>query len=311
MTALISLTSVPRSSASGNSTPVLSITHGLHQGVNLTLDNAVYIIGSASSADLILSDAGIAERHMVLRFVDGRVAVEALGGDVVVVGLHGQQILIPKGKGHRARLPLQIGLGEARLRLDNSSSSPERVPAAAPASIWRRKLHWLLALVLMVLCVSAFALRGEPTAPVAVAVSAPAHASQVPVNTAQAHIWLEQQLFAADLKGIRISESGGQLIAEGAYDPTQKPRWIALQQAYDQRFGQQVLLQTNVAPHSEIARPRVRFQAVWFGTNPYVINDSGRRLYPGAALTDGWMLERIENNQVILAKGEERFTLTL
>jgi hypothetical protein len=310
MTALISLTSVPRSSASGKSAPVLSITHGLHQGVNLTLDSAVYIVGSASSADLILSDAGIAERHMVLRFVDGRVAVEALGGDLIVVDLHGQQTRIPKGNGHRARLPLQIGLGDARLRLD--SSSPERAPAAAQASIWRRKLHWLLALVLMVLCVGAFAFRSEPIAPAAVVVSTPVRAPLTPVNTsAQAHIWLDQQLSAADLKGIRVSEAGGQLIAEGAYDPTQKSRWIALQQAYDQQFGQQVLLQANVTQHSEIAKPRVRFQAVWFGTNPYVINDSGRRLYPGAALADGWMLERIENNQVILARGEERFTLTL
>lgn len=309
MTALISLTSVPGSSASGKSTPVLDITRGLHQGVHLALDSAVYTIGSAASADLILSDAGIAERHMVLRFVDGRVAVEALGGDVLVVGPHGQQTRIPMGNGHRARLPLEIGIGDARLRLD--SDSPTQAPTA-PASIWRSKMHWILALILMCLCVGAFAFRSEPTAPAPVAVSAELRKAPAPlVTAAQARLWFEQQLLAADLKGIKVSEAGAQLLAEGAYDPTQKARWIALQQAYDQQFGQQVMLQANVGVRSEIARPRVRFQAVWFGANPYVINDSGKRLYPGAALNDGWMLERIENNEVILARGEERFTLTL
>jgi len=42
-----------------------------------------------------------------------------------------------------------------------------------------------------------------------------------------------------------------------------------------------------------------------------VINDTGKRLYPGAALADDWTLDSIENNQVILARGEERFTFTL
>lgn len=269
----------------------------------------MYILGSAASADLILSDAGIAERHMVLRFAEGRVAIEALGGDVFVFSAHGRQTRIPMGNGHRARLPVDIGIGDARLRLGSGVSAP--APAAAPSG-WRSRLHWLIALILMCLCVGAFAFRGEPVAPTALAVSAPAPVVLPPSSTpAQAHLWVEQQLLAADLKGIRVSEAGGQLIAEGAYDPTQKSRWIALQQAYDQQFGQQVMLQANVSARSEIAKPRVRFQAVWFGANPYVINDSGKRLYPGAALSDGWMLERIENNEVILARGDERFTLTL
>lgn len=309
MTALISLTSMPGSSASGKSTPVLDITHGLHQGVHLTLASAVYTIGTAASADLILSDAGIAERHMVLRFDDGRVAVEALGGDVLVVGLDGQQTRIPMGNGHRARLPVEIAIGDARLRLGSGARAQA---SGASSSIWRSKLHWILALVLMCLCVGAFAFRDEPAAPAALAQSTPARVAQSPSKTpAQARQWLEQQLLAADLKGIKVSEAGGQVLAEGAYDPTLKSRWVALQQAYDQQFGQQVMLQANVSARSEISRPRVRFQAVWFGASPYVINDSGKRLYPGAALSDGWMLESIENNQVILARGEERFTLTL
>ena len=86
---------------------------------------------------------------------------------------------------------------------------------------------------------------------------------------------------------------------------------MSVQQAYDARFAQQVVLHPNVVARAEIAKPRVRFQAVWFGEKPYVINESGKRLYPGAALADDWTLERIERDQVILARGEERFTFTL
>ncbi|MBV4551523.1 hypothetical protein HU742_010305 [Pseudomonas sp. SWRI102] len=314
MTALISLTPAPGSSAAGKSVPLLSITHGLHQGVTLTLDKATYIIGSAGSADLLLSDAGIAERHMALRFANGRVAVEALGGDVIVIGPDAQTLRIPIGSGHRTGFPLAVRIGDARLTLNNACNQSE--PADHVMRSSRRAPQWIIALLLMFLCLGAFAFRGEPVSPMEPPtrsqLSAPVDANHPSTATAaQAATWLEQQLAAARLNQINVSESDGQLNVQGRYDPAQKSQWMRVQQAYDGRFGQQVVLHADVAPRAEVATPRVRFQAVWFGTNPYVVNESGKRLYPGAALADDWTLERIENDQVILARGEERFTFTL
>lgn len=130
-------------------------------------------------------------------------------------------------------------------------------------------------------------------------------------SRAEAKAWFEGQLQAAHLDAVKVNDIDGQLNAVGSFERAQKPQWVALQQAFDQRYGQQIVLNPRVAVRADAARPRVRFQAVWFGANPYVINDSGKRLYPGAALADNWVLERIENNQVILARGEERFTFTL
>jgi hypothetical protein len=313
MTALISLTSVPGSSAPGKSIPLLSITQGLHQGVCLSLDQACYVLGSAVDADLVLSDAGIAERHLALRFSSGQVAVEAVGGDVIVIGRHAREINVPMGSGHRARLPLQIRMGEACLTLTDPAEPGSPVVDAVP--LWRRKPQWALALLLMLLGVSAFAFRGQPVAPPGIApseqsLSASSHNSRA-ATAAQARGWLEQQLADANLTQIKVEEVDGQLGVRGSYDPARKSQWMTVQQAFDSRFGQQVMLHTNVAAGAEIARPRVRFQAVWFGANPYVVNESGKRLYPGAALADDWTLERIENNQVILARGEDRFTFTL
>lgn len=318
MTALISLTSAPGTSAPGKSIPLLSITQGLHQGVSLALDKATYTIGSAEHADLLLSDPGIAERHIALRFSGGQVAVEALGGEVTVVGRHAREIKIPVGSGHRARFPLEIRIGEARLTLSDPAQPQAPVERAVP--LWRQlsrqQTQWIIALLLMFLCVGAFAFRGQPASPAGIVnrdeINTSASAKAPKAATAgQARQWLEQQLAVANLNQIKVSEIEGQLGVQGSYDPTKKSQWMSVQQAYDSRFGQQVVMHPNVVPGAEIAKPRVRFQAVWFGANPYVVNESGKRLYPGAALADDWTLQSIENNQVILARGEERFTFTL
>lgn len=315
MTALTSFAAAPVA-ASAKAMPVLEITHGLHQGVSLPLDKSVYIVGSAATADVLLSDAGIVERHMALRFTDGHVAVEAIGEDVIVRGAHARDVRIHAGNGYRARLPVTIRLGEARLTLSRGDTVPPRPMTVTPVALgWPLNRRWIIASLLMFLCVGAFAFRGEPVSPLAMSTidktspspAVPERGSAAP----QAKAWLEQRLTAAGLDRIEVSQVDGQLSARGSYGPTQKSQWISVRQAFDSRFGQQVMLLPSVVARPAIDKPRVRFQAVWFGRNPYVINDSGERLYPGAALSEDWTLERIENDQVILARGEERFTFTL
>lgn len=294
MTALISLGPV-----AGIGAPTLTVTGGLHQGSSLVLDQPVYTIGADLAADLVLSDPGIADLHLRLRFDGGQVAVEALGGEVLIAGL----VCIPQGSGHRARLPLQLRIGAAGVSL----ALPAGAEKAAVAP--RKWTPWIVATALLFICAGALAFRSEaPLTPAAVVAETPVVKKP---SREQAKAWLEQQLQAARLDAVKVSNSNGQLSAVGTFEQSQKPQWLALQQAFDQRYGQQVVLNPRVTARADAARPRVRFQAVWFGTNPYVINDSGKRLYPGAALADNWVLERIENNQVILARGEERFTFTL
>ncbi|MGR3889468.1 SctD/MshK family protein [Pseudomonas sp. 1152_12] len=294
MTALISL-----GPAAGIGAPTLIVTGGLHQGSSLVLDRPVYTLGSDLTADLVLSDPGVAGLHLRLRFEGGQVAVEALGGEVLLGG----NVRIPQGSGHRARLPLQLRMGAAGVSL----TSPDEVEKTSDAT--RRFTPWIVATVLLFLCAGALAVRND--VPVTQAAVAADVTALKPPSRDQAQSWLEQQLLAAHLDAVKVTNSNGQLSAVGSFEQSQKPQWLALQQAFDQRYGQQIVLTPRVAVRADAARPRVRFQAVWFGTHPYVINDSGKRLYPGAALADNWVLERIENNQVILARGEERFTFTL
>lgn len=294
MTALILLDPVAAAGA-----PTLTVTSGLHQGSSLVLDRPAYTLGADPAADLVLSDPGIAGLHLRLRFEGGQVAVEALGGEVLIAG----NVRIPQGSGHRARLPLQLRIGAAGVSLALPARAEK--PLAAP----RKLTPWIVATALLFICAGALAVRSDPPlAPAPAVIDVPTVKAP---SREQAKAWLEQQLQAAQLEGVKVSNDNGQLNATGSFEHAQKAQWLALQQVFDQRYGQQIVLNPRVAVRADAARPRVRFQAVWFGTNPYVINDIGKRLYPGAALADNWVLERIENNQVILARGEERFTFTL
>jgi len=308
MTALISVSSTPDSRS-----PVLSVIDGLHQGVALSLDQPVYTLGSALQCDLVLGDAGIADEHLRLRINERDVAIEALGGDVLVVGKGAAPVTLAMGSGHRARWPVEVRIGGARLTLakpESAASAPTRRLPTPSETRWL----WIAALVALLLGGSAFALQEKPAALLSTVAVAPVQTvapQPVQFTLAQARQWFEQQLQAEGLRSVTLSEAGDQLLAHGSVEKAMKARWATLQQSFDQRFGRQWMLRSSVTVRPEIVPPRVRFQAVWFGNEPYVINDNGKRLYPGAALPDNWVLERIDAHEVVLARGEERFTLTL
>lgn len=315
MTALISLKPASRAVAGEVNCAELEILDGLHQGVALTLDKAVYCVGTASDTDLILGDAGVAARHLVLRISGTQVSIEAKGGDVGIVNANGNATLLEQGHGQRMRLPVELRIGEARLRLRSSQPAAGRstvsqsgLMRSAPA---RRAVIFASLLTLLMLSGAlAFGMRTEPQA-----VTQRHSASHVSPTTAptveQAHAWLDQSLKDAELSQLQTRAYGGQLSVEGSYPAQLKDRWLAIQQTFDSRFGQHVVLTPKVQALAAVAKPRVRFQAVWFGRNPYVIDEHGKRLYPGASLQDNWVLEGIEGDQVRLVRGHERFAFTL
>ncbi|WP_415756012.1 SctD/MshK family protein [Pseudomonas sp. LT1P18] len=307
MTALISL-----SSPANNFAPVLRIVDGLHQGVSLSLDRLVYTVGTSIGCDLVLGDPGIADEHLCLRISDQSIAIEAVGGEVWVLCNGSRPIKIPLGSGHCARMPMEVRIGSARLMLTLADvPGHSRTTASFPA---HRKPLWFVATLVTLLGIWALTLREEPAPVLAPTGFAPQIDSLIeptlPTLT-EARLWLEQQLKVGKFRSVEVTEIDAQLVATGSFELTMKPQWAALQKAYDQRYGHHVVLRSSVSARAAIAQPRVRFQAVWFGTDPYVISDSGKRLYPGALLPDNWVLKHIENNEIILARGDELFRLTL
>jgi hypothetical protein len=212
-------------------------------------------------------------------------------------------------------MPVELRIGEARLRLrgnhpvaDHATGDKSAFTASGPA---RRAV--VLASLLALLMLSgalAFGMRTEPQPPTQRHSASHTSPMQTP-TVEQARAWLDQSLKDAELSQLQTRAYGGQLTVEGSYPAQLKDRWLEIQQTFDARFGQHVVLTPRVQALAAVAKPRVRFQAVWFGRNPYVIDEHGKRLYPGASLQDNWVLEGIEGGQVRLVRGHERFAFTL
>jgi hypothetical protein len=303
MTALNSHAQLPVSTAVRPGTAVLDILAGLHQGVTLGLDRDLYTVGRTSSADVVLHDDAIADLHVRLRLYPHAVAIEALGGDVTVIDVQQRTFIVRRGHGHRAALPVQLQIGGARLAL--RATVPRRT-----ARTWGAPQHALGAALLLA-GGAVFAFHQEAIPDFSTNLPPTAAAAKVMPTVKQARGWLDQQLAQAGLGGITTTGGDHQIRVAGTYPAEHKAQWAAVQQGFDSRYGEYLVLHGTVAPASVPQPPRVRFQAVWFGNAPYVIDGSGRRLFPGAAVEDRWVINAIENGQVILARGDERFTFTL
>jgi hypothetical protein len=106
---------------SSSSTFVLESTAGFHRGVRLELEPGDFRIGSTSGADIVLRDAGIAAEHAILQVGRRSIDLHAVGGEVRV----GEEI-IANGYGCALRAPIDLTIGEARLRI---SIERNRAPA--------------------------------------------------------------------------------------------------------------------------------------------------------------------------------------
>lgn len=291
--------------------PTLQVVAGVHRGVSLAMQEPVCVIGAGAADDLVLSDAGIAAQHLRLRFGASQVGIEALGGDIQVTAA-GRTTRVARGHGYRAALPLNLQLGDATLTL---LAPADEVRSHAP--VWYGKPQWLMAGAFMGICAGALAMFHEAPAddPMAFINGLPATASGInnPAPSLESvRADLVQRASKAKLNNLQIFASNGQLKASGALTVQQRPEWLALQQYFDSHYGRYfVLHSSDVAVRAPGAQPKVHFQAVWFGENPYVIDSTGKRLVPGAPLSDGWVIKDIKNEMVELARGDENFFFTL
>src|SRR5690242_15643784 len=114
--------------SSSPSTFVLESTAGFHRGVRLELEPGDIRIGSTPGADIVLRDAGIAAEHAILRVGRRSIDLHAVGGDVRV----GEEV-IANGYGCALRAPVDLTIGEARLRISMEAlAQPSVEPRDAP-----------------------------------------------------------------------------------------------------------------------------------------------------------------------------------
>lgn len=272
----------------------LSVLDGLHRGVATAIGGESCLIGSGTACDVVLADRQIAPDHLRLRFYGRQVAVDALGGDVLIEGRQ----LVQRSHGCRTALPVTLALGEARLEIRRDT----------PAN-GRRMVIGLASLALTVLAVlaatqsSGFGVADAPRAlPVADAPVVP----DDPVAAGQ----LRERIAQAGLD-LTVAGDGRHLAVSGTIEQTQASAWTDVQRWFDGSFGGRNVMSSTVTIAAPASPPKFAFQAVWFGANPYVVDARGERRYPGAALQGGWMLKSIEGGAITVSRDGKDFQLTL
>jgi len=273
----------------------------LHAGVVVGLERPTCRIGTDVECDIVLNDPQIQPRHLTLHIQPRHLAIEAHGGDVMVDGVRVRQ-----GQGYRCRWPVEVCVGQTSLRLSRPQDSQ---PGSAARGLMSIRLA-LAALVLLCLGLGLFRFGAAPAplpAPLAEA-AAPAPAL---VDASERVTALRDRLQAAGLHGLTVDPEPNAVRVSGTLDSAQRLRWLEVQGWYDRTWGNRPLLRNDVTLAAPPQPPRVHIQAVWLGPSPYVVGERGERLYPGAAVTDGWVLQRIEPQRLVLARDGHEFELTL
>ncbi|MFS8149417.1 FHA domain-containing protein [Vreelandella titanicae] len=301
----------------------LKVIAGLHRGASITLTEPVCCIGSDDSTDVMLGDPGTAPHHIVLRFYGRYIAIEALGGDIIINGRS-----VSQGTGLRCELPAKLHFNDVALELSRPPA-PAIFPGLPTVPVrWRKWLNRSATLAALVVTLGVLAfyefidvnqadanigyhpvtatLDEQPL------VNTGQNASQLMADARPGPVQaLRQQLADAGLASLEVTDSGDYIGVSGQYDPDQVGAWNATQRWFDQHYGSHNVLLNEVKQREAPVRPDLQLQAVWLGKNPYVIDARGQRLYPGASLSSGWVISAIETDRVLLSRGDDQFALTL
>lgn len=274
----------------------LSVAAGLHQGATISLDGSAYVIGSDAEADIVLKDAGIAARHVLVRPTGRRIEIEAVGGDVEVNTHH-----IAEGHGYRSRLPVNIVVGDAQMVIC-APSQPE------PKSFFKRPTTAVATVVCCIGVFASLAAHALMSPPVGADLGAdPGSTMQAAMpdkaeTPAVAQGLLAAQLDQAGIGGVTLAVEKNRLVASGALAKEKSEAWLDIQSWFDRNYGDRIVLTSNVAVNGVGTPPRLALQAIWFGPNSYVLAGDGTRYHEGAYVDDGWMISKIGEKSLHLSK---------
>jgi hypothetical protein len=297
----------------------LRVTHGLHAGATLDLAEPLYTVGSSTESDIVLRDSGIAPVHARLRRKGGQVEVEAVGGDVTLAS--GE--VVPKGHGRRCKLPVEVVFGEAQVLL----TGPEQASVGFPFAGRSILVAAGLVAAAFVLSIAANGLSladsdrslqgaagdakltklafadGLQQYAATDATEGAATAAKGPVSPAEARKQLELRLEQAGIGSLNVEDSHGRLTVSGTIPAQQSEAWTDIQSWFDQTYGGQVPLVSDIVAAGVEQAPRLPLKAIWYGQRPYVITADGARYYEGAFVNDGWTIKEIGEKELLLTKG--------
>lgn len=270
------------------------VTGGPNKGAVMPLEHGVLHLGAGLSNDIVLADPAMAEEQAVLTLAPSGARLTPLADGLSVNGRRiqaGRSVAVADGA--------LIQAGETMLQL---RGPPEP----------RRRARWLLLAVPLLLAgVGGAALVGlaspsRGAAPRSVpAVATPAHPA------AEAADALRERLRQAGLaEQVSLTASPGAVVAEGQVPGPDLARWAEHQLWFDGRYKGALSLINRVREAAPGERPNLQLRAVSTGQVPYLIVANGDR-YVESAVVDGWTIEQISPDKIVLNRNGRRVELIL
>jgi hypothetical protein len=143
--------------------------------------------------------------------------------------------------------------------------------------------------------------------PVAASVSGKAASAPVkPFRDVQALVGdMRRQIASAGLDGISVDlQSDGAIAASGRILPAKGDAWHAALRWFDTAALGRAVVVDHVDISAAAAAASLQVQAVYTGHTPYIIDGDGEKLFVGATLADGGVIQAIESQRVLVKHGD-------
>jgi type III secretion protein D len=306
----------------------MHVSSGIHAGSSVVMSETSAVVGGDTEADVVLLDEGIAAQHVRLEQKNALLVIQALAPGVVV---NGEALSVDTICD--AYFPVLLDIGPVSIRI---VGPPPPTPAVvhafsivAPKAL-RRPMASHAIILLMAL--TGAGLVGYPlsgwwvgSSPVQTA-STPEPATkivqsslnialpfqEVPLTSPtmkpeMAADIIRKSIAAAVLPNLAVSVAEGHVEVSGVLTPEEQNKWQMIQKSFDEQYTGQVLLIDSVSIAAVPPAPRLGFEAVSLGKDPYVVV-AGRRHKTGSVI-DGWEITTIERNHITIRRGTQSVSL--
>lgn len=290
--------------------PELLVEDGVQAGLSTALAQGASSVGSDLDSAIIIADSALLPSHFEVVVENGRTALRAVSGEVVLSDgtwlAPGENIVCASDCGFTA--------GNTRFALrpaDTSQGASAALPAAVSSAHSPKTVSMVAGIAgVAALGMMVFSFLGQHSSHTArtnlpMAAAPAAHPAMDVASVLQT---LRERLDAAGLGSVAIAPSqDGSVLAQGSLFPAQMTAWTTVREWYDTHYGNHRVLVDQVSQVSK--GPSLTISAVWAGRNPYVVDEQGDKLFIGAALASGWVIQAIQPGQVIVDNGQQKVAI--
>ncbi len=276
----------------------LEIADGPNSGAIVSLAPGRYRLGSDTGDDIVLADRLVVPSHAVLQLTADHADITPLAAGIVL-----QRSALKTGQPKLLKRGAVVTIGGTRIRV------------AATEAIERRQRRTLITACLVLLGVTGAAAVYHTAVPVTVDATeagSPATSVRSPLTLVQAVADFRHYLTGTGLADtVRIGASGGVVVASGDIQARDRGSWLDAQKWFDGHLSSQFALRDSVSVAEPPNPPALSVAAVSMEPVPNVVTQDGQRFVVGAVLQDGWRIDRITLNDVILRRGGREVRIAL